>query len=381
MPSGPTRRAAISASAGFVFLPALLRAQTARAPGFAVTSFARGLENPWGLAFMPDGRALVTERPGRLRVIERDGRVLPALGGTPTVAAIRQGGLLGVALDPAFATNRLVYLSFAEPRGGRENCTSVFRGRLNLAGTALESGQVIFRQERTNANGFHFGSRLVFDRAGHLFVTTGDRWDFSAESQNPASTIAKVLRMTTDGRPPPGNPAETRDGWHPLVWSIGHRNTQGATLHPETGELWIVDHGPRGGDTLHVARAGRNYGWPVISHGTHYTGQPVGDGTRSRDGMEQPLTHWSPTSIAPAGMSFYTGTLFPEWRGQLFIGTLAGQRLLRVWLDGDRYIGEDRMLGDLGHRLRDVAQGPDGALYLLVDAADGPILRLAPPGR
>lgn len=360
--------------------PAGAQTTAARSADYAldVRTIASGLEHPWGLAFLPDGRMLVTERPGRARIVTRDGNVSPALSGGPSVAAIRQGGLLGVALDPAFAQNRFVYFSFAERRGGDLNSTSVWRGRLNLASTAFEGGQVIYRQEPPHPGGMHFGSRLVFDRSGHLFVTSGDRWDLRDQSQNPANTIAKVMRITTDGRPAPGNP--NPPGWNPSVWSIGHRNTQAATLHPVTGDLWIADHGARGGDGLHVVRAGRNYGWPLFSHGTHYTGQRVGDGPRPPQ-VEEPLTHWSPTSIAPSGLTFYGGDLFPAWRGNLFMGALAGQTLVRIVVDGDRYVSQERLLSDLGHRYRDVAQGPDGALYLLTDAPNGRILRVAPQGR
>lgn len=340
---------------------------------------ARGLDTPWGLVFMPDGRMLVTERPGRLRLIERDGQVRPAITGVPAVAAIRQGGLLGIALDPAFAQNRFVYLAFAERRGGDTNSTSVFRGRLSLSGTALEAGQVIYRQDPAHSGGFHFGSRLVFDRSGHLFVTSGDRWGLSQESQNPANTIAKVVRITRDGQAAPGNPG--LPGWNPVVWSIGHRNTQGATLHPETGELWIADHGPRGGDTLHVVRAGRNHGWPLVSYGMHYDGRAVGEGQRVRDGIVQPITHWSPTSVAPSGLTFVTSPMVPEWRGNLLMGALAAQALIRIVVDGERYVGEERLLGDLGHRFRDVVQGPDGAFYLLTDASDGQLIRVSARGR
>ncbi|MBN8938765.1 MAG: PQQ-dependent sugar dehydrogenase [Rhizobiales bacterium] len=341
---------------------------------------ARGLEHPWGLAFLPDGRMLVTERPGRLRLIERDGRILPPLSGVPTVHAIGQGGLLGIALDPQFAENRLIYLSFAERRSGDTNATAVFRGRLNLAGTGLEAGRVIYRQEPAFASRLHFGSRLVFDRSGALFVTSGERFQLPNESQNPANTIGKIVRITTDGTPAGGNPGASRPGWNPAIWSIGHRNVQGAALHPETGELWITNHGPRGGDGLYVARAGRNYGWPLISYGTHYDGRPVNGGATAAEGLEQPLVHWTP-SIAPSGLTFYTGTLFPAWRGNLISGALAGQMLVRIVLDGERVVEQKRLLTDLGQRFRDVQQGPDGALWLLTDSADGQLLSVRPKGR
>jgi glucose/arabinose dehydrogenase len=347
------------------------------APPLDVRTVARGLQNPWGLAFLPDGRMLVTERPGRLRLVARDGRLSPPLAGVPEVHAVGQGGLLGIALDPKFAENRLVYLSFAERRGADSNATAVFRGRLNADATGLDDGRIIWRQEPAVASRLHFGSRLVFGRDGHLFVTTGDRFGQMQEAQNPANTLAKVVRITTEGTPAPGNQG---GGWSPAVWAIGMRNVQGAALHPTTGELWVSNHGPRGGDGLYVVRAGRNYGWPLISRGTHYDGRPVNGGLRERAGLDQPLVHWTP-SIAPSGLTFYTGALFPAWRGNLFSGALAGQMLVRMVLDGDRVVAQERLLTDLGHRFRDVQQGPDGALWLLTDAPDGQLLRVAPAGR
>ncbi len=346
-----------------------------------VTTVARGLENPWGMAFLPDGRMLVTERPGRLRLVTRDGAVSAPLQGVPDVAAVGQGGLLGIALDPDFAVNRRVYLSFAEPRGRDLNATAVFRGRLGEAGDRLEEGLVIWRQDPPIASRHHFGSRLVFDRTGHLFVTTGDRFGQMDQSQNPTNTLAKIVRITTDGQPARDNVATTgQTSWNPAVWAIGLRNVQGAALHPQTGRLWVSNHGPRGGDGLYAVRPGDNYGWPLISWGTHYDGRPVNGGLREREGLVQPITHWTP-SIAPSGLTFYTGDLMPAWTGSAFSGALAGRMLVRLILDGEKVVGQERLLTDLGHRFRDVQQGPDGALWLLTDARDGALLRLAPPGR
>ena len=363
-----------------VALPGLAAAQRVQTERIAlqVETVASGLENPWGLAFLPDGRMLVTERPGRLRLVSADGRLSQPLTGVPSrIHARGQGGLLDVALDPGFAENRLVYLSFAERREGGANGTAVARGRLNAAGTGLEGTEIVFRQEPSHAGSAHFGSRLVFDRTGALFVTLGDRYDLRAQAQNPANTLGKVVRIRAEGGAAPGDPA--LPGWAAEVWSIGHRNVQGAALHPATGELWTAEHGARGGDEINIPRKGRNYGWPVISYGVDYSGAKIGSGTR-REGMEQPLHHWDP-SIAPSGMAFYTGDQFPGWRGNVLVGALAAGLIVRLELDGDRVVQEERMLESLGRRIRDVRQGPDGFVYLLTDEDRGRILRLRPAGR
>jgi aldose sugar dehydrogenase len=344
-----------------------------------VETVARGLQNPWGLAFLPDGRMLVTERPGRLRVVATNGQLSEPLGGTqPRVAARGQGGLLDVALDPNFAQNRLVYLSYAEDRGERRAGTSVMRARLNAAGTALEGGQVIFRQEPSHTGGNHFGSRLVFDRGGHLLVTLGDRFDLRDQAQNPANHLGKVVRITTEGRPAPDNPFAGREGARPEIWSIGHRNIQAAALHPQTGQLWTIEHGARGGDEVNIPQPGRNYGWPVITYGVDYSGARIGEGT-AKAGLEQPVYYWDP-SIAPSGMAFYTGDRFPAWRGSILVGALSGKLLARLETSGGKVTAEERMLQGLGERIRDVRQGPDGFVYLLTDSANGRILRVRPAG-
>jgi aldose sugar dehydrogenase len=344
-----------------------------------VETVARGLQNPWGLAFLPDGRMLVTERPGRLRVVATNGQLSELLGGTqPRVAARGQGGLLDVALDPNFAQNRLVYLSYAEDRGERRAGTSVMRARLNAAGTALEGGQVIFRQEPSHTGGNHFGSRLVFDRGGHLLVTLGDRFDLRDQAQNPANHLGKVVRITTEGRPAPDNPFAGREGARPETWSIGHRNIQAAALHPQTGQLWTIEHGARGGDEVNIPQPGRNYGWPVITYGVDYSGARIGEGT-AKAGLEQPVYYWDP-SIAPSGMAFYTGDRFPAWRGSILVGALSGKLLARLETSGGKVTAEERMLQGLGERIRDVRQGPDGFVYLLTDSANGRILRVRPAG-
>jgi len=339
----------------------------------AVETVAGGLEHPWGLAFLPDGRMLVTERPGRLRIVDAKGELSRPLSGIPSVMARGQGGLLDVALDPGFAENRLVYLSYAEPRPGG-NGTSVARGRLNEQGTALTGVEVIFRQMPTVSSNLHFGSRLVFDRTGALFVTVGERYTQRDQAQNPANHLGKIIRIRPDGSAPADNPK--KPGWAPEIWSIGHRNVQGAALHPDTGQLWTAEHGARGGDEINTPKAGLNYGWPVITYGVDYSGAKIGEGT-AKPGMEQPLFYWDP-SIAPSGAAFYTGPVWPAWRNSLFVGALAGSMLVRLSTQGEKVTGEERLLTDIGARIRDVRQGPDGLLYLLTDETDGQVLRVRP---
>ena len=341
-----------------------------------VETVARNLQNPWGLAFLPDGRMLVTEKPGRLRIAEADGRLLEPVTGLPRIAARGQGGLLDVALDPDFRQNRLVYLSFAEDRGERRAGTSVARGRLSDDGTALESVQVIFRQEPSYTGNNHWGSRLVFDRSGNLFVTLGDRFDLRDQAQNPANHIGKIVRIRPDGSAAADNPFLNREDARPEIWSLGHRNVQAAALNPATGELWTVEHGARGGDEVNIPGKGRNYGWPVISYGVHYSGEKIGEGTR-KPGLEQPAFYWDP-SVAPSGMAFYTGDKFPAWRGSILVGALAGKLVSRLETSGNKVTGEERMLQNLGERIRDVRQGPDGFIYLLTDSSQGRILRMKP---
>jgi glucose/arabinose dehydrogenase len=341
-----------------------------------VDTVARDLERPWGLTFLPDNRMLVTEKPGRLRIVSTDGRLSEPITGMPRIAVRGQGGLLDVALDPNFIQNRLVYLSYAEDRGGGQAGTSVARGRLNETGTALGALQVIFRQEPAYTGGNHFGSRLVFDRDGNLFVTVGDRFDLRNQAQNTANHIGKIIHIKPEGGAAPNNPFLTREGTRPEIWSLGHRNVQGAALHPSTGELWTAEHGARGGDEINIPRKGKNYGWPVVSYGVDYSGAKIGEGT-SKPGMEQPVYYWDP-SIAPSGMAFYTGDKFPNWRGSILVGGLAGKLVSRLETSGDKVTGEERMLQSLGERIRDVRQGPDGFVYLLTDSAQGRILRMRP---
>lgn len=349
-------------------------AATSQAGPLLVETVAAGLEHPWGLAFLPDGRMLVTERPGRLRIVSQAGVLSAPVAGVPRVVARGQGGLLDVALDPDFARNRMVYLSFSEPREEGRNSTSVARGRLSDSGTTLENTSVVFRQNLAANSNLHFGSRLVFARDGSLFVTTGERYGLKDEAQNPASHLGKIIRIRPDGGVPADNPQ--KPGWAGENWSIGHRNVQGAALHPVTGQLWTIEHGARGGDEINTPRAGLNYGWPVITYGIDYSGLKIGEGT-AKPGLEQPVYYWDP-SIAPSGAAFYTGDVFAAWKGSLFTGALAGQMLVRLTLEGEKVTGEERLLADLGERIRDVRQGPDGLIYLLTDADRGRLLRLRP---
>jgi glucose/arabinose dehydrogenase len=371
-----------AALASMLALPTFLSAQTTKAPpvktgqAIKVETFAKGLMHPWGLVFLPDGRLLVTERPGRLRLIGKDGTLSAPLQGVPKVYASGQGGLLDVQLGPDFAASGLIYLSYADPRDGAKNGTSVARARLVAEGDGgrLDQVQVIFRQEPSYASSAHFGSRIVFTRDGSLFVTLGERFSARDEAQNPANHLGKLVRIMPDGSPYAGNPK--KDGWRPEIWSIGHRNVQGAALNPATGKLWTIEHGARGGDEINIPEAGKNYGWPVISYGRNYDFTKIGIGTH-KDGMEQPLYYWDP-SIAPSGAAFYTGDRFPEWKGNLFVGALAGQALHRLVLDGEKIVGEETLLTDLGERIRDVRAGPDGALWLLTDNPQGRVLRVVP---
>ena len=375
------RSAAALLLAASLYAAAPAQAGQTHATGAAsirVETVASGLHHPWGLAFLPDGRMLVTERKGLLRVVTPDGEVSGAIYGVPEVEARGQGGLLDVALDPAFAENRLVYLSYAEAGEGRLNGTAVARGRLEGdSAFQLKDVEVIFRQQPKKDSHLHFGSRLVFDKGGHLFIALGERSrvGMREEAQDLASHLGKVVRIFPDGSVPPDNPCIGQDGAQPEIWSYGHRNQQGAALHPETGQLWTNEHGPRGGDELNIAHAGRNYGWPLVSHGVNYDLTPVGTGEKSAPGIEDPIHHWTP-SIGDSGMAFYTADAIPGWTGNLFVGGLARPGLYRLTLDGDRVTGEERLLADLRKRIRDVRQGPDGALYLLTDAPNGEILRI-----
>ena len=374
----------LACSVSGALMPLLGQAQAPRSPtpppvnaAIHVETVARGLEHPWGLAFLPGGRMLVTERPGRLRIAEQNGQLSPPFAGVPQVQAGGQGGLLDVAIDPRFADNRLVYLSYAEPGERSTAGTSVARARLGQG--RLDDVQVIYRQEPKVRGGNHFGSRLVFARDGTLFITQGDRFNHRQGAQDLSVGFGKIMRITPDGSVPRDNPFIGRDGAQPEVWSYGHRNVQGAALHPQTGQLWTVEHGARGGDELNHPEAGKNYGWPVITYGVDYSGAKIGEGT-TKPGMEQPVYYWDPV-IAPSDMTFYTGDAFPEWKGSILIGSMQPGLLVRLMLQGGRVTSEERYLGGLNERIRDVQQGPDGLLYLLTDDRNGRILRIVPSNR
>jgi glucose/arabinose dehydrogenase len=376
--------AALAAGAALVLATGTALAQ-AGAPLPKVQTVAHGLVNPWSLAFLPDGRMLVTERPGRMRIVGADGKAGPPLPGLPPVLAEGQGGLLDVVLDPRFASNRLVYWSFSEPAAdGDSNGTAVARGRLDGTPGAerLAEVQVIFRQAPKVASKLHFGSRLAFGADGRLFVTLGDRFIRKDDALTLDNHLGKVVRIEADGRIPADNPLMGKPGNPPGtkldIWSWGHRNVQGAAIHPATGDLWTTEHGPQGGDELNLTLPGRNHGWPEITYGRNYgTGTRIGDGIERAD-VVPPLTYWAPISIAPSGMAFLTSDRYPAWKGNLFIGALRGQALLRITLNGNKVVAQERLIQTLNERIRDVRQGPDGLLYLLTDNADGRILRLQP---
>jgi len=360
--------------------PAAIGAQTnapvAPATAVKLETVAKGLAHPWALQFLPDGRMLVTERPGRLRIVAKDGAVGAPIGGVPAVDARGQGGLLDVALATDFAESGRLFLSFAEPRGDGKNGTSVARARLALAGDGgtLEDLSVIFRQEPAISSPYHFGSRLVIAPDGSLFVTTGERNFLRAEAQNPANHIGKVIHIRADGAPVGDHPVA--EGWDPKVWSIGHRNMQGAVYDAAAGRLWTVEHGAMGGDELNHPEAGKNYGWPVITYGRDYSGAKIGEG-QTKAGLEQPVYYWDP-SIAVSGLALYTGDLFPGWKGNLLVGSLKFMQVQRLVIEGGTVQAAEVLARDVGERVRDVRQGPDGAVYLLTDAEDGRIVRLSP---
>lgn len=339
-----------------------------------VTTLASGLQHPWGLAFLPDGDMLVTERTGNLRRVGADGTVSSPLGGVPVVVAEGQGGLLDVMLSPGFADDGLVYLSYAEPGEGRMASTAVARGRLE--GDSLIDVEVIFSQSPKLDTRHHFGSRLVFDREGYLFIGMGDR-GVRPTSQDLTSHMGTVARIFPDGRVPEDNPFVGQEGVQPETWSYGHRNIQGAALNPWTGALWTHEHGPRGGDEINIPKPGLNYGWPIVTHGINYSGDPIPEAVATtKEGMEDPDFVWE-VSPGVSGMAFYDHARSPAWSNSLFVGALAQRALIRMSVDGDTIREEERLLTELGQRIRDVRVGPDGAVYVVTDEADGKVIKVA----
>jgi len=368
------RRHFLASATAVLAAPAIARAQAVRSAkaSLRLVTLSHGLVQPWSMAFLPDGRMLITERPGRLRVFA-NGRLEPTpLAGVPKVAATGQGGLLDVCLHPNFARNRVLYLSYsAEGAGG--NATTVARAELGDGG--LQGVAVIFEALPRAAGGLHFGSRIVFDRAGQMYVSTGERYN-RPRAQSLADPAGKIVRLNDDGSVPPDNPFVGRAGVRPEIFSFGHRNPQGLAMHPVTGRIWEVEHGPRGGDELNLLKAGANYGWPLATHGIDYNGSIISP-NKSLPGMEDPLRVWTP-SISPCGLCFYTGTAFPGWKGSLFTGGLSAYALFRIELDGERYVDEERLIEGRLPYIRDVRQGPDGLIYLVTHSDDGGLFRLDP---
>ena len=342
--------------------------------GLNVVRLVDGLQNPWSIAWLPDGRMLVTERPGRLRIVAPDFRLDPRpVEGLPPVVVGGQGGLFEVAVHPNYQKNRWIYISYSGSGDGGHG-TELLRAKLD--GHRLVDVQVLFRMQPKTGTGHHFGGRIVFDGKGHVFLTLGDRGE-QDRAQQLDDHAGSVIRLNEDGSVPKDNPFVNRADARPELFTKGNRNVQGAALHPKTGELWAHEHGPQGGDEINIIRAGRNYGWPVITYGANYfTGTKIGEGTR-KQGMEQPLHHWTP-SIAPSGMAFYDGDKFPGWRGNLLVGALRDEMLVRLELEGDRVVKEERMMRGVVGRIRDVRVGPDGYVYVLTDERRGMLARVEP---
>ncbi|MDO3380838.1 PQQ-dependent sugar dehydrogenase [Gilvimarinus algae] len=361
--------------AGLLTAPAL-SAETidSERASFELETVAEGLKNPWGLAFLPDGSMIVSERAGNLRLVNPKGKLGEPLQGLPNIVVKGQGGLLDVAVDPDYASTGWIFFSYSEP-GERGNSTALARARIE--GKVLVDVTRIFSQKPKVESNAHFGSRIVFKGDGTLFLTLGDRYSRMDDAQTLDNHHGKVIRINKDGSVPADNPYVNTEGALPEIWSIGHRNMQGAAMHPETGELWSGEHGAQGGDEINIDRAGVNYGWPVVTYGEDYGGGKIGEGFK-KEGMETPIYYWLP-SLATAGMTFYTGDQFPKWRGDLFVASLRAETLSRLDIEGERVLHEERLLADeLGERLRHVVQGPDGYLYLLTDQSDGKIIRLKP---
>jgi aldose sugar dehydrogenase len=343
-----------------------------------VRTIARGLANPWALAFLPDGKMLVTERPGRMRIVTTEGQFSPPLKGVPDVWASGQGGLHDVLIDESFAQNRTIYFCYAERADGGGRTTAA-RARLSDDNGRLDEVKIIFRQQGPLSSGNHYGCRIAQADDGNLLVALGDHFTHRDQAQSLRNHLGKIVRIAPDGSVPAGNPFPGRADAKPEIWSYGHRNVQALAINPASGEPWEIEHGPRGGDEVNLVAKGKNYGWPVVGYGIDYSGAKIHDAT-AKDGMEQPLKYWVP-SIAPSGMAFYTGKLFPKWNGSLFTGALRGAMLVRLTLNGNIVTSEERLLENLHERIRDVRQGPDGALWLLTDSSNGRVLRVTPAAK
>lgn len=359
-------------------VPGLTRAPAAKSDArFSVVTVASGLDHPWGLQFLPDGRMLVTERVGRLRLVTGKGRLSPPVAGVPDVLTNSgQAGLFDVVLDPGFAQNHILYVAYFERRP-RGQGLSVARAKLeDSAQPSLTGLKIIFRAKPETGPAINLGGRLVANKDGTLFVTVGDRFTERDKAQDLSADNGKIVRINSDGSIPNDNPFVSRKGARAEIWTLGHRNPEGLAIRPSDGSLWDVEHGAKGGDEINLIKPGHNYGWPVITYGVDYSGEKIGIGT-SKPGMDQPAYYWDP-SIAPSGMAFYTGNLFPQWKGNLFIGALKFKSVRRLVMRADKVVGEETLLGDLGERIRDIRQGPDGALYILTDNTNGRILKLIP---
>jgi glucose/arabinose dehydrogenase len=361
--------------------PASARAQPfpSSAGELKVETVAGGLVHPWSLAFLPDGRMLVTERPGRMRIVTRSGQLSPPLAGIPEVFAQGQAGLMDVMLARDFTKSRRIYFCYAEPAAGGGGNIAVAHGQLTEDGrtTRLAAVKIIFHQQGPASSGNNIGCRMAQADDGNLFVTLGDHFSASEMAQTLDNHIGKIVRITPDGKAPPDNPFVGKQGALPEIWAYGLRNAEGLAFNPADGKLWEQENGPRGGDEINIIEKGKNYGWPVVSFGVNYDGTPVGTGKSQMPGMQAPVWHWTP-SIAPSGMAFYTGDLLPGWKGSLVNGALKFELLSHLTLKGDSAVKEERLLDGLRERIRDVRQGPDGALYVLTDNSSGRILRVAP---
>ncbi|MEE2998106.1 MAG: PQQ-dependent sugar dehydrogenase [Pseudomonadota bacterium] len=340
-----------------------------------VETIADGLTSPWAIDFLPDGRMVVTEKIGHLRIVNKIGEKSKPIMGIPPVGYIGQGGLLDVMIHPDFTKTRLLFLTYTEQSPTGMLYTAMLSGRLSNDDTQLDHTRTIFRQAPKVGSGRHFGSRVLMAKDGNLFLTTGDLGNRHL-AQDLNGQVGKIIRLTVDGDVPADNPFVGKTNMRPEVWSYGHRNIQGADLHPKTGKLWAIEHGPRGGDELNIVTAGNNHGWPLVSHGVEYSGNPIGGGKKFRKGITPPVKTWTPV-IAPSGMTFYNADLFPAWKGNIMIGGLRAGAIIRLILDDEKIVSEERLLQQLGNRIRDVAVGPDGAVYAL-DESEGRILRITP---